>query len=333
METRDGYTPEVIRHIAKYFGFSMYAYDIMNSCFLKYVHPKNKKNYPSLFYYAINNHMYLVKDTEKCKSLTERAKENCKSFDTSLLEKEKIVNPFIELPIYENIDISTLKGYDSSIIIYSREGSTDINDIFETCLGLYGIPSSKSVKATKSQITKFEYKLDNKKYIICQDPNNLKNMNWAIVRELCKKHNIEFKNQTFPSMISELRDNLINKKSDRILFTKEQRDEYLLKFNKQCNLCKTDIKRKFEIDHIIPVACGGTNDDDNLQVLCKPCHKNKTQSEKEEGAYVKIINSESSFNQQVQEVMENKLSHRYEKTRLTKLRNRQIKLLKKKLLN
>src|SRR5712692_5861146 len=31
-----------------------------------------------------------------------------------------------------------------------------------------------------------------------------------------------------------------------------------------------------EVDHIIPRARGGTDADDNLQSLCKPCHSTKT---------------------------------------------------------
>ena len=37
-------------------------------------------------------------------------------------------------------------------------------------------------------------------------------------------------------------------------------------------------------DHIIPKAEGGTDEDDNLQTLCRACHKQKTDAEKARGA-------------------------------------------------
>jgi 5-methylcytosine-specific restriction protein A len=35
-----------------------------------------------------------------------------------------------------------------------------------------------------------------------------------------------------------------------------------------------------EVDHIVPKSQGGTDDDDNLQAICSPCHKTKTGSER-----------------------------------------------------
>jgi len=34
-----------------------------------------------------------------------------------------------------------------------------------------------------------------------------------------------------------------------------------------------------EVDHTVPKARGGTDDDDNLQTICRPCHKAKTAAE------------------------------------------------------
>jgi len=31
-----------------------------------------------------------------------------------------------------------------------------------------------------------------------------------------------------------------------------------------------------EVDHIVPLRAGGTNDAENLQALCKSCHSRKT---------------------------------------------------------
>ena len=74
----------------------------MNTCFFKYVLPQDKHHYQALYYYAINNHMYLVKDPIKCKSLTERAK-TFHSFNTSLVENDKPVNHFLDFPIHEKL--------------------------------------------------------------------------------------------------------------------------------------------------------------------------------------------------------------------------------------
>ena len=215
-----GYSSDCIIHICEKFNISAYAFDIMNNCFIKTI---SSRNYPALFFYAMNNHMYLVKDIDLCKSLCEMAKDNKISYNTSLIEDIQTKNIYDELPIYENLDITTMKGYDSCIIIYSRESYTNINDIFLQCLTLYGIPISKTIRAEKSNIKKFEYKLNKKHYYIVIDPNDLSIINWQKIKGMCEKHNIPFKNQTFLSLIKEIRTNLINKKSERHQFTNEER--------------------------------------------------------------------------------------------------------------
>lgn len=44
----------------------------------------------------------------------------------------------------------------------------------------------------------------------------------------------------------------------------------------KCVVCKVSIKDGFHIDHIIPIAKGGMNVDNNVQLLCPPCNMSKS---------------------------------------------------------
>ena len=57
----------------------------------------------------------------------------------------------------------------------------------------------------------------------------------------------------------------------------------------RCKKCKVKIQQGFcEDDHIIPLACGGTNDIENRQLLCPPCHSIKTNTkDKQTSAKIK----------------------------------------------
>ncbi|WP_276851026.1 HNH endonuclease [Enterobacter oligotrophicus] len=55
-----------------------------------------------------------------------------------------------------------------------------------------------------------------------------------------------------------------------------QRDKYI------CQECRRKgiATRASTVDHIIAKAHGGTDDDDNLESLCWPCHRTKTGKER-----------------------------------------------------
>jgi len=53
--------------------------------------------------------------------------------------------------------------------------------------------------------------------------------------------------------------------------------------NPLCVVCERPAQ---EIDHIVPLYKGGTNDRENLQPLCIECHKDKTRQDAGKGAGV-----------------------------------------------
>lgn len=60
------------------------------------------------------------------------------------------------------------------------------------------------------------------------------------------------------------------------------RDAILLRDKYTCQSCG-HIGTDLEVDHIVNVAQGGSDDECNLQALCIPCHKAKTATESNAG--------------------------------------------------
>jgi len=69
--------------------------------------------------------------------------------------------------------------------------------------------------------------------------------------------------------------------SNRRLFSEFEKQSIASSYDYKCNICRSDlVEREFDIDHKLPIALGGKNSVENLQPLCKTCHKNKTSKEK-----------------------------------------------------
>jgi 5-methylcytosine-specific restriction endonuclease McrA len=43
----------------------------------------------------------------------------------------------------------------------------------------------------------------------------------------------------------------------------------------KCAICKTPVRSKYHVDHIIPIARGGSNGPENIQILCGGCNTRK----------------------------------------------------------
>lgn len=62
------------------------------------------------------------------------------------------------------------------------------------------------------------------------------------------------------------------------------RERILLRDQYTCRGCGV-VTHELEVDHIINVAEGGSDDDSNLQSLCIPCHQAKTATEAARGRW------------------------------------------------
>jgi hypothetical protein len=199
----NAFTPAFIDFFCRKYGISHYAYDINKTCFMKYVH-KNQ-NHRALCYYAMNNHMYLVKDKFLVLSMVGKAKEPEHKIKTSLLEYDEIKNYYKDeddnyKTIYlnetmDNVKVNLPKRF-NCVYMYSRS-THNINDVFEQFVSTFNnVPII--TRCNKSSITEFHFKTHEKNVIIfCCDPSNDINViTYKEIKELCIKNNIEWKNQT-----------------------------------------------------------------------------------------------------------------------------------------
>ena len=46
----------------------------------------------------------------------------------------------------------------------------------------------------------------------------------------------------------------------------------------KCKICQNILDYTYEVDHIVPIYNGGSNEIENLQALCRSCHGKKTLS-------------------------------------------------------
>ena len=309
----DGVDAECLQNICQFYDISHYCYDVTNQCVLKYV--SKSRNNESLCYFCINEHMYLIKDKDLKLKMAMRAKnKEEKNIKSSLFENPfETTNIYSKFKLHKNIPVDEIKKYnETSIFIYTRNGQADLNDIFQQFIKTYNLVPS-NIKATNHKISYFEATINGVKHYVVLDPNEAdRGIDFKTVKSLCKDNNIEFKNQSFVGFINQMKDQFFNNLSERFKFDVKFRDQLFKSCKGKCEECKNKlVDGEFQIDHIRPLANGGTNDVENLQLLCLSCHADKCDSERENGVYKRISDTHSSFNSEVKKIMVSDLAKSY----------------------
>lgn len=307
IDKSDGITPDQLHYVCKKKDISHYAFDVTKKCFLKYV--SKNRNYQALVYYAINNHMYHVKNPETALSLIKSAVDIETKINSIYFEQEESTNIFSsELEIKENINIKELLTYNEScIVIYPHK---HLNDQLIELINNNIKPAIKRCKKTMINYMVVDKTKNIKFYLFADENDHTQNINYKTVKSLCDSNEIEFKNQTFTTVIKQIKDKHIIQKQKRVEFTKEFRKEFFIK-NCHCNNpeCNKVLKKgDREIDHIIPISQDGSPTDiKNLQALCKECHFDKTQDDINDDN-IKVSKTHSSFSNSVDKVMSSNLN-------------------------
>lgn len=310
----DGLSSNQILHICKTKDISMYGFDQSKKCFIKHI--SKNQNYKALVYYLCNTHMYLVSDSAEVKSLVETSKSvEQKLNSVCLQDDDEVVNLFDSLPVHEDLtihDMMLLK--ESSIIIYNKNSLNDLHKEFMNKMGkVCKLTKVRKTTIIKMQYTKYKANKNRSAVVfhMYADTNDYtQDINHKVVKELCDLTKTKFSNQTFPSLVRELKTQFFNTKVERKRFTKDERQTMINKIKICQNVeCEKVLKLgNCEIDHIKPLSAGGLDHISNLQLLCKECHYDKTNEEQANGEHVQHSKTYSSFNNATEAIFESPLA-------------------------
>ena len=153
-------------------------------------------------------------------------------------------------------------------IIYSQN---ELNYQLDEIIGIFNfIPI---IFNHQQDIIKIHFTFEGRDIFLVADPSidhtkEVQKMNWKTIQSFCVKLSLPFSNQSFSGLISQLKSRFLDSKVKRHKFSKNERAEHYMLAGGMCNICNVTLKdTEFELDHVIPLASGGTNDDENIVVL------------------------------------------------------------------
>ena len=291
-----GVSTEMIKALCIVLQRNMYAFDADTKLFDSYCGVKDS-NYSPIVFYKLHDHFYLVNHPSVIKSMTEVAKpNNIKIISSTLHNEEKVIveRPVIHLEYFDVTTAGELNA-DNLYLVSMCDLEKQLIDFIR----MYKfVPKIKTTNASVTNIQfreKFitsENKKEQRWVTVAIDVTAKEKYNYEQVKQIADLNNIPYINEGFGSLVlSALKPDRCN----RVNLSEEEKEEFLQSYHHECSHCQLRCD-KLEIDHILPLASGGTNEIDNLQPLCMDCHNKKTTEEKESGAYLQKDHESSVFN-------------------------------------
>ena len=291
LSMKDGVSTEQIADLCREIKRNLYVYDEDDKCFYNELNNNESRNYCPIVYYKLHGHMYILNNPDAIRSVAESNKLTAKKVITSSIDEKK---DEIDLSAYKIYHIKTFNiesAMDMNSGIYLLQQSNITKETLKFISYYNSVPKTKNID---NVIVQIKYK-NSKNDVVCIacDVNYGENIDYEQLKIIANNNNINYINEGIGSVILKIIEN--SKKHERKILSEEEKNSIIKEYRSCCAICKIKIT-KFEIDHIVPLSAGGSNDIDNLQPLCNDCHKQKTKEEKELGIYNITDETASYFN-------------------------------------
>lgn len=86
----------------------------------------------------------------------------------------------------------------------------------------------------------------------------------------------QLKRQINPAQYAAYKRNYKHRKQQAGKHTGKEVSAILKAQHGKCAYCRMETSKRYHVDHIMPLALGGSNDRTNLQILCAPCNQAKS---------------------------------------------------------